>query len=191
MLLYRHKYSGMLERKTRELKPWIQAGYELTVCIDKKPLAAGLFGLISVQTEIKRAIEIFPAVPLQKINFGVDLARQHDLLVVDIDTRECVSAELLPPTWKHRTPRGWHLFYRLPVSAKDGVTTIKALPYIDLFCAKGHAYASHQSPHILIPPSEGYREVYHPGPGKGPIPANALPYAPQWLVEQMDKEEAV
>ncbi len=108
--------------------------------------------------------------------------------------------EPLPPTWKERTPRGWHLFYYLDPEIKDKATPkIKWRPHVDLLVVAGRstpppkrrsAYgrggADGPKPwgeHVLISRSEGYSLVW---PDEVP-PIHKLTPAPDWLVYQLTK----
>ncbi len=125
---------------------------------------------------------------------------------VDIDIPDFgVVYEGLPPTLKERTPRGWHLWYRLPNTvALDEFTItsplwtpkIKWRPHVDLL-TKGRPAPSkkasryrnttggpdHWGEHILVSPTDGYKRIW---PDEIPN-VKDLTDAPQWLVDALEK----
>src|SRR5271157_2167785 len=61
------------------------------------------------------------------------------IVCVDIDINDFgVVYEGLPPSLKERTPRGWHVFYRLPIAemvhGRTFTPKIKWREHVDLLC---------------------------------------------------------
>lgn len=112
----------------------------------------------------------------------------NDLVCVDFDTHMHMDVGWgndLPYTWKEKSPRGCHLFYRLPYdSLSRRETKVKWKPDVDLL-TRGKTMRSRYgvsqtaSAHVLVAPSPGYRKIY---PDATPH-HDELPMAPDWLVE--------
>lgn len=130
----------------------------------------------------------------------------NGVVCVDIDEPDFgLVWEPLPPTWKERTPRGWHLFYYLDPEDRDKCNPkINWRPHVDLLTVRGVPSAANEeqrvvygrkpssktttaSPiwggHVLISRSDGYTLVY---PDQVPPLAQLTP-APDWLVYQLSK----
>lgn len=126
---------------------------------------------------------------------GVSLIPEG-IVCVDIDIPDFgVVYEELPPTFKERTPRGWHLWYRLPKSIHVGNSIllpiwspkIKWRPHVDLLTKGpvkgGSRYKNttggpdHWGEHVLCAGTPGYKRIW---PDETPQRDN-LPLAPQWL----------
>ncbi len=122
------------------------------------------------------------------------------IVCVDFDINDFgVIWEPLPPTLKERTPRGWHLWYRLPIAEMVHGRTyspkIKWHPHVDLLTkatvkpVKRAPYGGKKangSPwgeHVLVNPTSGYTRVW---PADMPS-FNNLTEAPQWLVDALEK----
>jgi hypothetical protein len=136
-----------------------------------------------------------------------------ELVCVDIDIPDFgVVYEELPPTWKERTPRGWHLWYRLPMTIAATALwepKIKWRPHVDLLTKgkpapnkKKSRYGGggsvtvtgmgqvlttsgpdHWGEHVLCSGTTGYQRVW-----PDEIPArDSLPQAPQWLQDALLK----
>lgn len=122
------------------------------------------------------------------------------IVCVDIDIPDFgVVYEALPPTLKERTPRGWHLWYRLPIAEMAHGRTyspkIKWRPHVDLL-TKATAKPAKRAPyggkkangspwgeHVLINPTSGYTRIWPEN-----MPARKdLTEAPQWLVDALEK----
>jgi hypothetical protein len=108
------------------------------------------------------------------------------IVCVDFDTPSMDIGEFLPPTLKEKSPRGYHLFYRLPKNAfadpkihwkknvdllvqnKNSKNTVKygATANVDF------------GGHVLCSPSPGYTRVY---PEDTPSKDKIEP-APAWLI---------
>jgi len=126
----------------------------------------------------------------------------HGIVCVDIDVPDFgVVYEELPPTLKERTPRGWHLWYRLPiVDDRTGriymewYPKIKWRPNVDLLTKgpppkKKSRYVNttggpdHWGEHILVSPTTGYKRIW-----PDDIPEQKLlTEAPLWLVDALEK----
>lgn len=124
------------------------------------------------------------------------------VVCVDLDEPDFgLIWEPLPPTWKERTPRGWHLFYYLEPEIKDkSYPKINWRPHVDLLTLQGKAtplpkkkftpYGEEKiedapvwGGHVLISRSDGYTLVW---PDTVP-PLSQLTPAPDWLVYQLTK----
>lgn len=130
-----------------------------------------------------------------------------ELACVDIDIPDFgVVYEELPVTWKERTPRGWHLWYRLPLTIAATALwepKIKWRPHVDLL-TKGKpkpgkkasryntatvtgntitAGPDHWGEHVLCSGTTGYQLVWPDA-----VPAkDKLTLAPQWLQDALLK----
>ena len=136
---------------------------------------------------------------------GISLV-PHGIVCVDIDVPDFgVIWEELPPTFKERTPRGWHLWYLLPsviqidestVSIPIWSSQIKWRPHVDLLTSgapktpkKKSRYQSttggpdHWGEHVLCSGTTGYQRVW---PEEVPN-RDQLPLAPQWLQDALQK----
>jgi hypothetical protein len=130
----------------------------------------------------------------------------EDFVCVDIDVNDfgVIWMGSLPPTWKERTPRGWHLFYNIPAPifamgqrcSPERTTKIKWQPHVDLLIKgpppknkKRSAYSGMKedgSPwgeHVLISPTPGYERKWPEDKPK----KTELAMAPQWLVDALEK----
>lgn len=128
---------------------------------------------------------------------------------VDLDINDfgVIWMGALPPTWKERTPRGWHLFYNLPApvyamghrGTPPRTTKIKWQPHVDLLIKdepspnkvkKRSPYGGMKeddSPwgeHVLISPTPGYTLRWPEGEY---VPKDKLTMAPTWLVDALEK----
>jgi hypothetical protein len=112
------------------------------------------------------------------------------IVCVDIDVPDfSMFWDPLPPTWKEKTPRGFHLFYSLQGS--DYSSKIKWLPHVDLLVKSnvgksrpGYSKRPDGSEiiwgeHVICSPTPGYTCIY-----PDQIPENKdLTPAPTWLIE--------
>jgi hypothetical protein len=100
----------------------------------------------------------------------------------------------LPPTLKEKSPRGYHLFYRLQSVIAPMHPKIKFQPGVDLLCKdagepqKKAKYGKKPDGglwggHVLCSPTPGYKRIY---PDELP-PANQIAIAPDWLVRELEK----
>jgi hypothetical protein len=118
---------------------------------------------------------------------------------IDINDLGVIWQGPLPTTWKERSPRGWHLFYRLSDEVRDNATPkVKWEPNVDLLVIPGKstppqtkkatrygggANAKPWSRHVLVSPSDGYKLVY-----PDEVPAfDKLTEAPIWLQDALVK----
>lgn len=109
-----------------------------------------------------------------------------EIVCVDFDTHLTMDAGWgndLPPSWKEKTPRGYHLFYFLPTSSFQRISKIKWKPHIDLLTqGKKIKYGSKQfESHALLYPSNGYSRVYPDIPPS----KHLLTLAPKWLQKEL------
>lgn len=154
----------------------------------------------------------------QRLGYSVGLARGKDLtryrpapesvgsdwdgisiimdgvMCVDFDTHfiNLDSGYTLPPTWKEKSNRGMHLFYRLP-NGFVGESKIHWKENIDLLVAGKKKVIYNASgisksdilvervwgQHVLVSPSKGYTRVY---PDVTPA-KDKLTLAPTWLMD--------
>jgi hypothetical protein len=165
------------------------------------------------------------AAKLNNLDYTIGLAKGKDLfgmyhpsqivegdwdgISIILDGIACVDFDMLdmdlgwhflPPTWKERSPRGWHLFYRVP--SGEGMSKmspkIKWRPDVDLLI-KGEvgpkaprAYggkSNHKTGkpffgHVVISPTDGYKHIW---PDSGVPEKYKLTDAPDWLCEALRK----
>lgn len=126
------------------------------------------------------------------------------IVCVDIDINDFgMIYEGLPPSVKERTPRGWHVYYRLPIAemvhGRTFTPKIKWREHVDLLCkpmgivTKKSSRASRYggmkedgSPwgeHVLCSPTTGYQRLW---PDEMP-PKDKLVEAPVWLQDALEK----
>lgn len=196
-------YTGQQRFLLRDAQKYSELGYKVGLCKGKTLIAvyqpdefvSGWLGMAhKVQKEQSTT------------NFdGISLIPEG-IVCVDIDIPDFgVIYEELPPTWKERTPRGWHLWYLLPSTvALDEFTLtsatwspqIKWRPHVDLLTKgkpqiskKASRYQSttggpdHWGEHVLCSGSTGYSRVW---PDQIP-PKNHLTLAPAWLQDALRK----
>lgn len=199
-------YTGQQKFLLQAAQRYTDLGYKIGYAKGKEflgpynppPIIQGWFGM-QVMGEVE-APDGFNAISL--IPDGV--------VCVDLDEPDFgLVWEPLPPTWKEKTPRGWHLFYYLDPEVRDKVKPIiKWRPHVDLLTrppgfgqedpfkvvsvayGKKRPTASVQTTatpvwggHVLISRSDGYTLVY---PDQVP-PLSQLTPAPDWLVYQLTK----
>lgn len=105
----------------------------------------------------------------------------------DCDFKDLGWRRDVPPTLKEKTPRGWHLFYRLPSKPREHwKPVIEWQENVDLLVNDGRErpYKSkslHWARHILVSPSTGYRRIY---PDQIPE-KDKLTMAPDWLIQEV------
>jgi hypothetical protein len=116
----------------------------------------------------------------------------------DCDFKDLGWGRDLPVTWKEKTPRGWHLFYKLPEGKFEPRIHFK--PDVDLLTKpKGVAWQQkltqylnksskttrgpdHWGEHILCSPTPGYRCVW---PNEALDFDTQLTPAPTWLIDTL------
>jgi hypothetical protein len=136
----------------------------------------------------------------------------EDLACVDIDVPDFgVVYEHLPPTWKEKTPRGYHLWYSVPRGASANTMTpkIKWRPHVDLLIKGRHSPAASSSQkmkssryddededgvpnpnpkvwgeHVLCSGTPGYKRIW---PDEMPAKSK-LTIAPLWLQDALLKD---
>jgi hypothetical protein len=135
----------------------------------------------------------------------------EDLACVDIDIPDfSVVYEHLPPTWKEKTPRGYHLWYSVPRGASANTMTpkIKWRPHVDLLIKGRHSPAASSSQkkksryddededgvpnpnpkvwgeHVLCSGTPGYKRIW---PDEMPAKSK-LTIAPLWLQDALLKD---
>lgn len=120
------------------------------------------------------------------------------IVCVDIDVPDfgVIWDGALPPTWKERSPRGWHLFYRIHDDMKHSASPkIGWRDHVDLLVKdrrkkkRPSRYADESDSnavwgeHVLSSPTQGYTLVY---PDKVPA-LNDLPAAPIWILDALER----
>ena len=112
----------------------------------------------------------------------------------DCDFKDLGWRKDVPPTLKEKTPRGWHLFYKLPIRPyKEQWKAIVSWQHqVDLLVNDGRKrkYKDDEEPvnwarHILMSPTPGYRRIY---PDEIPL-KDKLTMAPDWLIQEITSEE--
>jgi hypothetical protein len=194
-------YTGQQRFLLRDAKKYIDLGYRVGLCKGKAFLQ-----------EYKQEVTMTFWGPLNKdpeidIDFDGISIIPDELACVDIDIPDFgVVYEALPITWKERTPRGWHLWYRLPMTIAATALwepKIKWRPHVDLLTKgrpkpgkKATRYgkavvidgaivgtADHWGEHVLCSGTTGYQLVWPDA-----VPArDKLPEAPQWLQDALLK----
>ncbi len=189
-------YTGQQRFLLRDAEKYHNLGYKVAYAKGKEflsqyepaPVVMGWFGIVQSQpVESPADFDGISLIP-------------DGLACVDIDIPDFgVVYEELPPTLKERTPRGWHLWYRLPLAEMVHGGTyspkIKWRPHVDLLTkatvkpAKRSPYGGKKangSPwgeHVLINPTSGYTRIW---PDEMPA-YSKLTLAPQWLVDALEK----
>lgn|SRR5512135_2543394 len=198
-------YTGQQQFLLQSAQRYTDLGYKIGLAKGKEFLGlyqpdsvvSGWFGM-PIKTQQEQPSTDFNAISL--IPDGV--------VCVDFDEPDFgLVWEPLPPTWKERTPRGWHLFYYLDPEVRDQVKPkVKWRASVDLLVVPGKdiepdtmkseqllRYNRKKTPdqpnggtwarHVLISRSDGYKLVW---PDEVP-PLSKLTPAPDWLVQQLIK----
>lgn len=103
-------YTGQQRFLIRDAQKYLDLGYRVGLCKGKSFLqeyklevTMTFRGPISTSSEVNIDFDGISIIP-------------HEIVCVDIDITDFgVVYEDLPITWKERSPRGWHLWYRLPL----------------------------------------------------------------------------
>lgn len=189
-------YTGQQRFLLQAAEKYTNLGYKVGLAKGKEYLqpyepdtvTASWFGIVKTQSQ--NHPEDFDGVSL--IPEGI--------VCVDIDIPDFgVIWQPLPPTLKERTPRGWHLWYRLPIAdmvhGRTYSPKIKWALHVDLLTkatgkpAKRAPYGGKKangSPwgeHVLVSPTSGYTRIW-------PVDVpeiKKLTEAPQWLVDALEK----
>lgn len=188
-------YTGQQKFLLRDAQQYTDLGYRVGLCKGKafvKEYKTDIFGRVTATEEFD-GISIIP----------------HEIVCVDIDIPDFgVVWEELPPTWKERSPRGWHLWYRLPlVIGEPWLPQIKWRPHVDLLVKAGRKavevkfrsvygkrvqeeddgedepLGTQWGEHVLCSGTPGYKRVW---PDEVPH-RDQLPLAPQWLQDALLK----
>src|SRR5574337_155332 len=189
-------YTGQQQFLLRAAQQYSELGYKVGLCKGKElasdyqpdEIFSGWFGMV---TKIPNANNPTDFNAISIIPDGV--------VCVDLDVPDFgLIWEPLPPTLKERTPRGWHLFYRLEDLARDrAIPKIKWREHVDLLALRGKSRgpAKRKSSygkkdddtappwggHVLIGPTTGYNRIW---PDDFPH-IDKLTMAPQWLVDAL------
>jgi hypothetical protein len=195
-------YTGQQRFLLRDAQKYADLGYRVGLCKAKTFVAeyqpdevvSGWFGAVKTQKDQPTDFDGISIIP-------------DELVCVDIDIPDFgVVYEELPVTWKERSPRGWHLWYRLPMTIAATALwepKIKWRPHVDLL-TKGKPKPSkkatrygkavvidgaivgtvdHWGEHVLCSGTTGYQLVWPDA-----VPArDKLPEAPQWLQDALLK----
>lgn len=131
-----------------------------------------------------------------------EFSTNWDSLSIILDGIVCVDLDVpyfdvlqwnpLPPTLKERSPRGWHLYYRLPYDIEALNPKINWKPHVDLLVKATNTrkiqtskYGKVGKPfggHVVCAPTLGYTRIY---PDEQPK-KDWLPIAPQWVLDVLD-----
>lgn len=197
-------YTGLQRTLISKAGEYVRLGYKIGYSRKKEflgeykppPQVMGWFGAVVSQGDVE-APEDFD---------GISVIPE-DFVCVDIDINDfgVIWDGALPPTWKERTPRGWHLFYNLPAPiyamgqrcTPERTTKIKWREHVDLLLKgppaknkKKSLYGSMRddgSPwgeHVIISPTPGYMRIW---PEESCLPKDKLAMAPTWLVDALEK----
>lgn len=188
-------YTGQQQFLLRAANQYHSLGYKVGFCKGKaylgqyEPPDMSWFG--AYQKETPEGFDGISLIP-------------EGMVCVDIDINDfSVIWEPLPPTLKERTPRGWHLFYRIHDDMRfSAQPKIKWRPHVDLLVKPGvnpqvikkrsryhdpdNDDDSKDSPwgeHVLISPTTGYSRIW---PDQIPT-YDSLPVAPRWLLDVLEK----
>jgi hypothetical protein len=183
-------YTGQQRFLLRDAEKYSSLGYKVGYCKGKEylgeyqPPSLGWSG-ISWAPAQNEAPDDFD---------GISLIPER-IVCIDFDSIDFdVGGESLPPTLKERTPRGWHLFYRLPL-VHMCQPRIKWKPHVDLLVKpnrppkKASRYGgikddgSVWGEHVLISPTSGYTRIW---PEEVPKVLD-LPEAPLWLLDVLGR----
>lgn len=132
---------------------------------------------------------------------GLSIVLHDGTVCVDFDEPDfgLIGWHPLPPTWKERSPHGYHLLYRIPSHIGRNLMTpkIKWRPGVDLLIrdadiskkqsSYGGGVGGIGSPffgHVIVSPTDGYKRLW---PEEGVPEQEQLPVAPDWLVEALRK----
>jgi len=199
-------YTGQQRFLLRDADKYLELGYRVGLAKDKKFLK-----------EYKNTTTMTFWGPMQttpevNVDFNGISIIPDEIVCVDIDIPDfSVVYEELPPTFKEKTPRGWHLWYRLPqVIGAPWSPQIKWRPHVDLLTTEKivtlslgspfkrrsrydtgddddgqdePAIVSHWGEHVLSSGTTGYQRMW---PDETPAKAD-LPMAPQWLQDALLK----
>jgi hypothetical protein len=128
-----------------------------------------------------------------------EYSTKWDSLSIVLDGLVCVDLDVpyfdvlqwnpLPPTLKEKSPRGWHLYYRLPEHIVMWDPKINWKPHVDILTkgtgTKVSKYGKRNKPfggHVVCTPTPGYSRVY---PDEQPR-LDWIPMAPTWLLDVLD-----
>lgn len=186
-------YTGQQRFLLRDAEKYTNLGYQVGFCKGKEFLGP------YAQDEVVQTY--FGPVAIKSQNVpndfdGISLIPQG-MVCVDIDVNDfSMIHEGLPPTLKERTPRGWHLFYRIHDDRKASAK-IKWREHVDLL-VRDNRPAPKKKPtryggikddgspwgeHVLISPTVGYQRIW---PEDVPH-FNQLPDAPLWLLDVLER----
>lgn len=190
-------YTGMQRFLVRDAEKYVSLGYKVGFAKGKELLsqyappavtAVGWWGMpVTQPIETPEGFDGISIIP-------------DGLVCVDIDINDFgVIWDPLPITFKERTPRGWHLFYKLPADNKcqpkikwkehvDLLTKPTAIPLTTAAKRKSRYGGMKEdgSPwgeHVLISGTPGYTRIW---PDDVPHFDKLTP-APLWLVDTLER----
>lgn len=196
-------YTGQQRFLLRDADKYLSLGYRVGLAKDK----------VLVKEYKNNVTQTFwgpmQTTPEVDVDFNGISIIPHEIVCVDIDVPDFgVVYEELPPTWKEKTPRGWHLWYRLPlVIGHPWLPQIQWRKHVDLLTKAGtqaverkfrSVYGSSRADdegeedepkgtqwggHVLCSNTPGYVKMW---PDEIPE-RDALPLAPQWLQDALLK----
>lgn len=159
-------------------KVGLSSGKELVAPYEPTTMAMGWFGVM------------YPVPKEQPTNWDSLSIILDELVCVDLDVPhfDVLEWNPCPPTLKERTPRGWHLYYRLPIVSSLLEPKIKWKPHVDIL-VKGSTkktvrYGKKDAPfggHVVCAPTTGYVRIY---PDEHPQ-LNKVPVAPLWIMDAL------
>ena len=197
-------YTGLQRTLLSKAGEYVRLGYKIGFARGKEFL--GEYVVPTIMTVFGPVQHGEPDAP-EDFN-GISLIPEG-IVCVDLDINDfgVIWMGALPPTWKERTPRGWHLFYNIhaPIYAMGQrgspprTTKIKWQPHVDLLtkddpvpkAKKRSPYSGMKedgSPwgeHVLISPTPGYERRW---PEESCCHKDKLSMAPVWLMDALEKE---
>ena len=189
-------YTGQQQFLLRAAQQYSELGYKVALCKGKE-----IIGNYQPDEVVAAWFGNVAKIPSKNnpTDFDGISVIPDGIVCVDIDVPDFgVIWEPLPPTFKERTPRGWHLFYKVSDLTRDrAVPKIKWREHVDLLAIRGKstppvkkvsAYGKKNGAppwggHVLISPTSGYQRIW---PDDAPA-TNKLTDAPQWLVDALEK----
>ena len=185
-------YTGHQRFLLRDAEKYSDLGYKVAFCKGKEYLGPyepnvmvpTIFGPVATKSsEFPEGFDGISLIP-------------DGMVCVDIDINDfSMIHEGLPPTLKEKTPRGWHLFYRIHDDTKASAK-IKWREHVDLLVKDNRPSPKKKTPyggkkdngspwgeHVIISPTVGYKRIW---PDEVPN-FNDLVDAPRWLLDVLSR----
>lgn len=198
-------YTGLQRSLISKAGEYVNLGYKIGFARGKEFLGEYTVTTTTVMTMFGPHVVSAEVEPPEGFN-GISVIPE-DFVCVDLDVNDfgVIWMGSLPPTWKERTPRGWHLFYNIPAPiyamghriSPQRTTKIKWQSHVDLLIKgpppkskKKSVYdgmkedGSPWGEHVLISPTPGYERKW---PMDACPPKDKLTMAPQWLVDALER----